>query len=44
MTKPHHHSPLATWDDPRMKRLISRSFEGAEILKVSALKSDSDLT
>ncbi len=43
MSKPHHHSSHpAVWNDPRLERLVAHSFEGSEILKVSALKADSD--
>src|SRR5450432_3525406 len=43
MSKSHRHpSHSALWDDPRIKRLIANAFEGSEILKVSALKTDSD--
>ena len=42
MSKSHRHpSHSALWDDPRIKRLIANAFEGAEILKISALKADS---
>jgi hypothetical protein len=43
MSKPHRHQSHATlWDDPRIRRVIANAFEGSEILRVSALKADSD--
>jgi len=43
MSKSHpgHSSHSASWRDPRLEQLIEGALEGAEVLKVTALKSDS---
>ena len=42
MSKSHHHQGprVVDWRDARMERLVAQALEGAEILKVTALKSD----
>ena len=42
MSKSHHgHSSHAgNWRDPRLERLIAAALDGAQIVKVTALKSD----
>jgi hypothetical protein len=42
MSKSHHHHGhrVIDWRDPRLERLIASALDGAEILKVTALKAD----
>jgi len=42
MSKSHHHHGhrVVDWRDPRLERLIASALDGAEILKITALKSD----
>lgn len=43
MSKAHHHhgSRVVTERDPRLERLVASALNGAEIVKITALKSDS---
>jgi len=43
MSKSHrnHGQRVVDWRDPRLERLIASALDGAEILKITALKSDS---
>ncbi len=44
MSKSHRQpAHTASWDDPRLQRLIANAFDGAEIVKVSPLKVDSNV-